>query len=84
MYSCRSRCARCHAMPPLQVVCVTYLPLVGYTILLRDLLAPLVEVMLGKELGGQARNMMVSALVVLVRLSQTQVVLRVHTRNDGA
>lgn len=50
----------------LQVVCVTYLPLVGYTILLRDLLAPLVEVMLGKELGGQARNIMVSALVVVV------------------
>lgn len=47
---------------------MTYLPLVGYTILLRDLLAPLVEVVLDKELGGQARNMMVSALVVLVRL----------------
>eukprot|EP00752_Nemacystus_decipiens_P016510 g14758.t1 len=48
------------------VICVAYLPLVGYTILLRDLLAPLVEVMLDKKLGGQARNMMVSALVVLI------------------
>eukprot|EP00903_Cladosiphon_okamuranus_P007874 g7611.t1 len=48
------------------VICVTYLPLVGYTILLRDLLAPLLEVMMGKELGGQARNIMVSVLVVLI------------------
>lgn len=66
---CTSVVTRCAAIRyVLQVICVTYLPLVGYTILLRDLLAPLVEVMMGKELGGQARNIMVSVLVVLVRL----------------
>ena len=49
---------------------MTYLPLVGYTILLRDLLAPLVEVVLDRELGDSTRNIMVSVLVVLVRLAQ--------------
>lgn len=48
------------------MICVTYLPLVGYTILLRDLLAPLLEVMLDRTLDGVARNLMVSLLVVLV------------------
>ncbi|CAN0383842.1 unnamed protein product [Ectocarpus sp. 12 AP-2014] len=48
------------------VVCVTYLPLVGYTILLRDLLAPLAEVALNRTLGSPARNLLVSALVVLI------------------
>ena len=56
------------ARRPLKVICVTYLPLVGYTILLRDLLAPLAEVILGRTLDGMARNLMVSALVILVRL----------------
>jgi len=55
------------------VVCVTYLPLVGYTILLRDLLAPLVEVMLSRELSDSMRNIMVSVLVVLVRQKISQV-----------
>lgn len=48
---------------------MTYLPLVGYTILLRDLLAPLAEVALGRTLDGMARNLMVSVLVVLVSVS---------------
>ncbi|CAM9100653.1 unnamed protein product [Ectocarpus fasciculatus] len=48
------------------VVCVTYLPLVGYTILLRDLLAPLAEVALNRTLGSPARNLLVSGLVVLI------------------
>lgn len=39
----------------------------GYTILLRDLLAPIAEVILDRTLDGVARNLMVSALVVLVR-----------------
>lgn len=53
-------------LPP-QVICVTYLPLMAYTILLRDLLAPIVEIVLNRTLDSQARNIMVSALVVLVR-----------------
>lgn len=61
-----------------QVICVTYLPLVGYTILLRDLLAPLLEVLLDRSLDGVARNLMVSALVVLVRRSTPQTSLRIH------
>lgn len=52
--------------PTVQVISVTYLPLVGYTILLRDLLAPILEVILDRTLDGVARNLMVSALVVLV------------------
>lgn len=52
--------------PTVQVISVTYLPLVGYTILLRDLLAPIMEVILDRTLDGVARNIMVSALVVLV------------------
>ncbi|CAM9920801.1 unnamed protein product [Ascophyllum nodosum] len=48
------------------VVCVTYLPLVGYTILLRDLLAPILEVILSRTLGISARNLMVAALVLVV------------------
>lgn len=40
----------------------------GYTILLRDLLAPVAEVMLNRTLGDPARNLIVSGLVVLVRL----------------
>ncbi|CAM9400064.1 unnamed protein product, partial [Hapterophycus canaliculatus] len=48
------------------VICVTYLPLVGYTILLRDLLAPVAEVMLNRTLGDPARNVIVSGLVVLI------------------
>lgn len=50
-----------------QVICVTYLPLMAYTILLRDLLAPIVEIVLDRTLDSQARNIMVSALVALVR-----------------
>lgn len=56
-----------HAMFLLQVVCVTYMPLMAYTILLRDLLAPIVEIVLNRTLDIQARNIMVSALVALVR-----------------
>lgn len=51
-----------------QVICVTYLPLMAYTILLRDLLAPTVEIALNRTLDSQARNVMVSALVALVRV----------------
>lgn len=51
-----------------KVVCVTYLPLVGYTILLRDLLAPVLEVMMDRTLNAHARNLMVSVLVLLVRV----------------
>lgn len=69
-YFCSSTVFASHSNPPPplfpQVVCVTYLPLVGYTILLRDLLAPLVEVALDRTLDGAARNLMVSVLVVLV------------------
>lgn len=50
---------------------MTYLPLVGYTILLRDLLAPLAEVALNRTLGSPARNLLVSALVVLVRFENS-------------
>lgn len=59
-------------LPAGQVICVTYLPLVGYTILLRDLIAPVLEVVLDKTLDGAARNLMVSALVALVSVHSRQ------------
>ncbi|CAM9727164.1 unnamed protein product [Discosporangium mesarthrocarpum] len=48
------------------VICVTYLPLVAYTILLRDLLSPIAEVALERELSTMERNFIPLSLVVLV------------------
>ncbi|CAM9738204.1 unnamed protein product, partial [Choristocarpus tenellus] len=48
------------------VVCVTYLPLIAYTILLRDLLSPIVELAIGEEMSMTDKNVMVTVFVALV------------------
>lgn len=63
---------------------MTYLPLVGYTILLRDLLAPLAEVALGRTLDGVARNLMISILVVLVSVFHQASCWRVCVCHSGS